>query len=160
MSQIQRVCDDVYESFASSAFASASTVERNVRSSVAKLPAFVIASRAWLAIPASSSSSRPATSDSISTASAARPWSIGMNDDGVGRREVARVEGAAERASASSRASTTNGSLALRSTARRSQPARCARPWSVAYAASPSVARHIEPAVRLSAARPSSAATP
>ena len=48
----------MYESFASSAFASASTVERNVRSSVAKLPAFVIARRAWLAIPASSSSSR------------------------------------------------------------------------------------------------------
>ena len=59
MSQIQRACELVYASFASSAFASASTVERNVRSSDAKLPAFVIASRACDAIPASSSSSRP-----------------------------------------------------------------------------------------------------
>ena len=32
MSVIQRACDDVYSSFASSAFASASTVETNVRS--------------------------------------------------------------------------------------------------------------------------------
>jgi ribosomal protein L31 len=40
MSVIQRACDDVYSSFASSAFASASTVERKVRSSVAKY-------RAW-----------------------------------------------------------------------------------------------------------------
>ena len=32
MSVIQRACDDVYSSFASSAFASAATVETNVRS--------------------------------------------------------------------------------------------------------------------------------
>ena len=47
MSRIQRACEDVYSSFASSAFASASTVEKNVPSRLSKLPAFVIASFAW-----------------------------------------------------------------------------------------------------------------
>jgi len=44
MSVIQRAWDEVYSSLASSAFASASTVERNVRSRFAKLNAFAIAS--------------------------------------------------------------------------------------------------------------------
>ena len=91
MSQIQRACDDVYESFASSALASASTVERNVRSSVAKLPAFVIASRAWLAIPPSSSSSRAPMLASTATASAASPWSSWMNATRVRDRRRLRV---------------------------------------------------------------------
>ncbi len=46
-SVIQRAWDEVYSSFASSAFASASTVERKVASRLSKLPAFVIASDAW-----------------------------------------------------------------------------------------------------------------
>ena len=60
---IQRACDDVYSSRASSAFASASTVERNVRSSPSKLEAFAIASLAWCASPPSRSSSRVAVLD-------------------------------------------------------------------------------------------------
>ena len=40
---IQRACEDVYSSFASSAFASASTVDRNVRSRLSKLEALAIA---------------------------------------------------------------------------------------------------------------------
>ena len=60
---IQRACDDVYSSRASSAFASASTVERNVRSSPSKLDAFAIASLAWCASPPSRSSSRVAVLD-------------------------------------------------------------------------------------------------
>ena len=51
MSVIQRACEDVYSSFASSALASASTVERNVSSRLSKLPAFAIASFAWCAMP-------------------------------------------------------------------------------------------------------------
>ena len=78
MSLIHRACDDVYSSFASSAFARASTVERNVRSRLSKLRAFVSASRAWLAIPARSSSSRERIGPSATTARAARPWSSGM----------------------------------------------------------------------------------
>jgi len=58
MSVIQRACEWVYSSFASSAFASASTVERNVRSSSPKADAFEMASLAWLAMPPRSSSSR------------------------------------------------------------------------------------------------------
>ena len=45
MSVIQRACEDVYSSFASSALASASTVERNVCSRLSKLDAF--GARAW-----------------------------------------------------------------------------------------------------------------
>ena len=44
MSLIQRACDEVYSSFASSALASASTVERNVRSRLSKERALVRAS--------------------------------------------------------------------------------------------------------------------
>jgi len=40
MSVIQRACDEVYSSFASSAFASASTVEKKVPSRLSKLRAF------------------------------------------------------------------------------------------------------------------------
>ena len=53
VSVIQRAWEDVYSSRASSAFASASTVERNVRSSPSKLDAFAIASFAWWARPPS-----------------------------------------------------------------------------------------------------------
>ena len=56
MSLIQRACEDVYSSFASSALASASTVERNVRSRLSKERALVRASFAWAAMPASRSS--------------------------------------------------------------------------------------------------------
>ena len=58
MSVIQRACDDVYSSFASSAFASAATVETNVRSRLSKCSALSIASFAWCARPASSASWR------------------------------------------------------------------------------------------------------
>ena len=44
MSLIQRACEEVYSSFASSALASASTVERNVRSRLSKERALVRAS--------------------------------------------------------------------------------------------------------------------
>ena len=44
MSLIQRAWEEVYSSFASSAFVSASTVERNVRSSLSKLSALASAS--------------------------------------------------------------------------------------------------------------------
>ena len=44
VSVIHRVCEEVYSSFASSAFARASTVETNVVSRLSKLPALVIAS--------------------------------------------------------------------------------------------------------------------
>ena len=54
VSVIQRVCDDVYSSFASSAFARAATVETKVASRFSKVPALVIASFAWCASPASS----------------------------------------------------------------------------------------------------------
>src|SRR5215207_7814966 len=52
MSVIHRACEDVYSSLASSALASASTVERKVSSRLWKLLAFWIASFAWCAIPA------------------------------------------------------------------------------------------------------------
>ena len=61
MSLIQRACDEVYSSFASSALASASTVERNVRSRLSKERALVRASFACAAMPASRSSRRPSS---------------------------------------------------------------------------------------------------
>ena len=73
VSVIQRAWEDVYSSRASSAFASASTVERNVRSSPAKLEAFAIASFAWWARPPTSSSSRSPKSTSAGAATAIAP---------------------------------------------------------------------------------------
>ena len=61
MSLIQRACEEVYSSFASSALARASTVERNVRSRLSKERALVRASFAWAAMPASRSSRRPSS---------------------------------------------------------------------------------------------------
>ena len=76
MSVIQRACDDVYSSRASSAFASASTVERNVRSSPSKLDAFAIASFAWCASPPSSSSSRSPSSAAFAGATTIAPTAL------------------------------------------------------------------------------------
>ena len=89
---IQRACDDVYSSRASSAFASASTVERNVRSSPSKLDAFAIASLAWCASPPSRSSSRVPYSTSGRAATAIAPQrpsttNGATTDDGVGEDE-------------------------------------------------------------------------
>ncbi len=67
-SVIQRACEDVYSSFASSAFASASTVEMKVSSRLWKLPAFAIASFAWCATPSSRPSLRSTSSRSSTSA--------------------------------------------------------------------------------------------
>ena len=63
-SVIQRAWDDVYSSLASSAFASASTVETNVRSRLSTCSALSIASFAWCARPASSRNRRSSSSRS------------------------------------------------------------------------------------------------
>ena len=111
MSVIQRAWDDVYSSLASSALASASTVERNVRSRLSKLCAFATASLTWWATPArrrmlrsskplSSSSSRTTmqprrSSSSRSGATAIRPRaSSGVSPVGnCGRVELERLVG-------------------------------------------------------------------
>ena len=72
-SVIHRACEDVYSSFASSAFASASTVSRNVVSRLWKLPAFVSASFAWCATPARRRICRSVNSPSSGAATAMQP---------------------------------------------------------------------------------------
>ena len=75
MSLIQRACDDVYSSFASSAFASVATVETNVRSRPSKCSALSIASFAWCARPARSLSCRSTMkrSPTVATSAPTRP---------------------------------------------------------------------------------------
>ena len=74
MSLIQRACDEVYSSFASSALARASTVERNVRSRLSKERALVRASFACAAMPASRSSRRPSSVSPGDRVRASPPW--------------------------------------------------------------------------------------
>ena len=97
---IQRACDDVYSSRASSAFASASTVERNVRSSPSKLEALAIASLAWCASPPSRSSSRVAVLDLGAGRDGDRPPASLENerrDDGRRVGEHERLQSVVER---------------------------------------------------------------
>jgi len=116
-------------------------VERNVRSSVAKLPAFVIASLAWLAIPASRSSSRVATSDSTATASAPSPWSRGIR--AIACAGATPCTPSVRPIRAASCSAITNGSEVVANGATTSGAS--TQPWRLAYAEPPAVARQTSP---------------
>jgi len=118
MSVIARECDDVYSSRASSAFASASTVDRNVCSRFSKLDAFAIASRAWCAIPVRSfivrSESRGfAPSLTTETMNPLRSWS-----SWIGATASRRASSPASAPGVDARSSDemTNGSVRMAST--------------------------------------------
>jgi hypothetical protein len=83
---IQRACDEVYSSFASSALASASTVERNVRSSVSYPVAVWSASRVCKAMLPSSSRSRSSWGDLLAIAAATTPQRSAIMNGAIANR--------------------------------------------------------------------------